>query len=209
MKHEWRKHEKELYMPKEKAELVTVPKLKFLMINGVGNPNDTDFKERIERLYTLSYAIRMMPKKDFTPEGYFEYTVYLLEGIWDLTETGRQKKELDKNELVYTLMIRQPVFVTQEIVDHAFTLASQKKNVHPFLNQVYFGEQEDGLCLQILHLGSYDSEPESLKKLDKFANENQLERMEMTHREIYLSDARKVAPDKLKTVLRYKVKKRD
>lgn len=209
MKHEWRKHEKELYMPKEKAELVTVPKLKFLMINGVGNPNDTDFKERIERLYTLSYAIRMMPKKDFTPEGYFEYTVYPLEGIWDLTETGRQKKELDKNELVYTLMIRQPVFVTQEIVDHAFTLASQKKNAHPLLNQVYFAEQEDGLCLQILHLGSYDSEPESLKKLDKFANENQLERMEMTHREIYLSDARKVAPDKLKTVLRYKVKKRD
>src|SRR5690554_5569200 len=110
MKHEWRKHEKELYMPKAKPELVTVPKQKFLMIDGQGNPNSEEFAERVGVLYSLSYAIRMMPKQGYTPEGYFEYTVYPLEGIWDLTEKGRKLDTLDKEELVYTIMIRQPDF---------------------------------------------------------------------------------------------------
>lgn len=107
MKHEWRKHEKELYVPREKPTLVSVPEQKFFMIRGKGNPNSDEFSGKIEVLYSLSYAIRMMPKQGYTPEGYFEYTVYPLEGLWDLTEEGRTLDTLDKEELLYTIMIRQ------------------------------------------------------------------------------------------------------
>jgi len=117
MKHEWRKKEKELYIPKQKPELVTVPEQIFFMIKGSGNPNNEDFAERIGVLYSLAYAIRMMPKNGYTPEGYFEYTVYPLEGIWDLSEEGRQLEELDKDELLYTIMIRQPDFVSSDVVE--------------------------------------------------------------------------------------------
>ena len=92
MKHEWRKQEKDLYIPKQKSELIKVPEQKFLMIDGKGNPNDEDFSERIGALYSLAYAIRMMPKQGYTPEGYFEYTVYPLEGVWDLTVEGKKEK---------------------------------------------------------------------------------------------------------------------
>lgn len=129
MKHEWRKHEKGLYIPKKKPEVVTVPAQKFLMIDGTGNPNSKQFSERIEVLYSLSYAIRMMPKQGYTPEGYFEYTVYPLEGLWDLTDKGRKQKILDKDELLYTIMIRQPDFVTQEIVDKAFENTRKRNHI--------------------------------------------------------------------------------
>ena len=89
MKHEWRKKEKNLYVPKQRPELITVPELKFFMIKGTGNPNSEEFSERIEVLYSLAYSVKMMPKKGYNPEGYFEYTVYPLEGIWDLTEKGK------------------------------------------------------------------------------------------------------------------------
>ena len=92
MKHEWRKHEKEYYMPKEKPVLVDIPEFKFFMIKGKGNPNSEEFSEAIGVLYSLAYAIRMMPKNGYTPEGYFEYTVYPLEGIWDLTEEGKKQE---------------------------------------------------------------------------------------------------------------------
>lgn len=91
MKFEWRKHEKDLYLPKEKPVLVTVPKQKFFMISGKGNPNSEEFSEKIGVLYSLAYAVRMMPKQGFTPEGYFEYTVYPLEGIWMGLNRGRKK----------------------------------------------------------------------------------------------------------------------
>lgn len=205
MKHEWRKHEKDLYMPKEKPEIVNIPKHKFFTIQGQGNPNNEEFGERVGVLYSLAYAIRMMPKQGFTPDGYFEYTVYPLEGVWDLTEEGRKLDSLDKEELVYTIMIRQPDFVSQEIVDRAFE-SVRKKNPHKYLDHVSFEEIEEGLCLQMLHLGPYDTEPESFKIMDEFARANSLERTSLIHKEIYLSDIRKVEQSKLKTVLRYKVK---
>src|SRR5690554_6218431 len=96
LKHEWRKHEKQLYIPKQKPELVNVPEHKFFMIKGKGNPNSDEFAERIKVLYPLAYAIRMMPKQGYIPEGYFEYTVYPMEGLWDLTERGRRLDTLDK-----------------------------------------------------------------------------------------------------------------
>ena len=204
MKHEYKKHEKELYCPKDKPVLVTVPKQKFFCIKGRGNPNSEDFAERIGVLYSLAYAVRMMPKNGFTPEGYFEYTVYPLEGLWDLTEEGRKSEVLNKDELVYTIMIRQPDFVNDEVVEKAFEIANKKKP-HPLLKEAYFDEIEDGLSVQILHIGSYDSEPESFNKMKAFIEDNGLQIKTLVHREIYLSDARRVEKDKLKTVLRYRV----
>lgn len=204
MKHEWRKHEKDLYLAKQIPRLLTIPKQKYLVIKGIGNPNDEEFSEKIGVLYSMAYAIRMMPKQGYTPKGYFEYTVYPLEGIWDLTEEGRKLDMLDKDELVYSLMIRQPDFVTQEIVDKAFE-STQKKKPHRFLQNVIFTTIEDGLCIQMLHVGSYDEEPTSFKVMQEFEIANNLERREFVHREIYLSDFRKVEASKLKTVLRYSV----
>jgi hypothetical protein len=205
MKYEWRKQEKNLYLPKEEPELVTVPKQKFFMISGSGNPNSEDFSERVGVLYSLAYAIRMMPKQGYTPEGYFEFTVYPLEGIWDLTEEGRKVASLNKDELLYTIMIRQPEFVTEEVVERAFENV-RKKKPNPLLKDVTFATMEDGLSVQILHLGSYDDEPQSFEKMNAFIKNNNLEKESLIHREIYLSDATKVEPAKLKTVLRYKVK---
>ncbi|MFA5523401.1 MAG: GyrI-like domain-containing protein [Tissierellales bacterium] len=205
MKHEWRKQEKSLYIPKEKPELITVPEQKFLMIKGEGNPNSEEFAEKIGVLYSLAYAIRMMPKQGYTPEGYFEYTVYPLEGVWDLTEEGRKLEKLNKDELLYTIMIRQPDFVTEEVVERAFGNV-RKKKPHPLLDKVTFGTMEDGLSVQILHVGPYDDEPQSFEMMKEFINNNNLEIATLIHREIYLSDARKVEPAKMKTVLRYRVK---
>ncbi|EPY2280734.1 GyrI-like domain-containing protein [Clostridium sporogenes] len=199
MKHEWRKHEKELYAPKEIPQLISVPKQKFFMIKGKGNPNDEDFSDRIGVLYSLSYAVRMMPKSGFVPDGYFEYTVYPLEGIWEACDIS------DKSTFSYTIMMRQPDFITEEVAEKAFEIANVKKP-NLLLKEAYYGEIEEGLSVQVLHVGDYDDEPESFEKIIKFMNENNLERRGKSHREIYLSDARKVERSKLKTILRYKVK---
>jgi hypothetical protein len=202
MKSEWKKQEKNLYLPKEKPDLITVPQQKFLMICGKGNPNDEEFSEKIGVLYTLAYAVRMMPKQGYTPDGYFEYTVYPLEGIWDLTEEGKQSNTLIKEELLYTIMIRQPDFVMQEVVNKAFENV-RKKKPHPLLNDVTFETMEDGLSVQMMHVGSYDDEPQSFEQMKKFIKENNLEITTLKHREIYISDTRKTEKSKLKTVLRY------
>ncbi|MDP4128097.1 MAG: GyrI-like domain-containing protein [Bacillota bacterium] len=207
MKHEWKKQEKNLYLPKQKPELITVPEQKFFMLKGEGNPNGEEFSEEIGVLYSLAYAIRMMPKQGYIPEGYFEYTVYPLEGLWDLTEEGKKLDTLDKNELLYTIMIRQPDFVTDEVVERAFETV-RKKKPHPLLNQVTFGIVEDGLSVQMLHVGSYDNEPQSFELMKEFILNHDLEITSLQHREIYLSDVRKVEPANLKTVLRYRVKPR-
>ena len=204
MKFEWKKQEKNLYLPKEKPDLITVPQQKFFMISGKGNPNDEEFSEKIGILYSLAYAVRMMPKQGYTPDGYFEYTVYPLEAIWDLTEEGKQFETLNKDELLYTIMIRQPDFLTQEIVNKAFENVRKKKN-HPLLDDVTFETMEDGLSVQMMHIGSYDDEPQSFEQMKKFIKENNLEITTLRHREIYLSDARKTEKSKLKTVLRYMV----
>ncbi|AGF57170.1 hypothetical protein B0P06_004540 [Clostridium saccharoperbutylacetonicum] len=204
MKYERKREEKELYLPKEKPILVKVPKAKYFCIKGKGNPNSEDFSNRIGVLYSLAYAVRMMPKNGFTPEGYFEYTVYPLEGLWDMTEEGKKSAIFNKEELLYTIMIKQPDFGNEEVVKKAFEIAIKKKP-NPLLEEAYFDEIEDGLAVQILHIGSYDTEPESFNKMKDYINENNLIIKSLVHREIYLSDARKVEKDKLKTVLRYMV----
>lgn len=204
MKHEWRKKEKNYYIPKTKPELVNVEEFKFIQIKGNGNPNSEAFSDRVGTLYSIAYAIRMMPKKGITPEGYFEYTVYPLEGIWDLTEEGRQKEVLDKDELVYTIMIRQPEFVTEDVFTEGINIAKSKKK-NDLIEEVEFKTIHEGLCVQMMHIGSFDEEYKTFEVMEKFCEDNNLRIKSKAHREIYISDVRKTAPEKLKTVLRYRV----
>ena len=208
MKHEYKKHEKEFYQPKTNPQILTVPKQKYICIKGKGNPNHDDFKDRIQVLYSLAYTIKMMPRKGYIPEGYFDYTVYPLEGLWDLSEKGRQSKTLLKEELLYTIMIRQPYFVTNEVFNKALELVKIKKP-SPLLEEVYFDTIEDGLSCQILHIGSYDDEVYSFNKMKAYIKENHYNIKTLIHREIYLSDARRVTPEKFKTILRYQIKKEE
>jgi hypothetical protein len=205
MKYEWKKQEKNIYLPKEKPELIELPCYKFFMLKGQGNPNGEDFAERVGILYSLSYTLKMLPKKGITPEGYYDYTVYPLEGLWDLTEEGRKLEKLDKNELVYTIMIRQPDFVDEKLAKEVIEMV-KKKSPNPLLDEVTFGEITDGKAVQMLHVGSYDDEPRTFAKMQEFIANNNLELRTKVHREIYLSDARKTEKEKLKTVLRYMVK---
>ena len=208
MKTEWKKDEKKLYLPKNEAEQIIIPKQKFLIINGKGNPNSQDFADRIGVLYSLAYAIRMMPKNGYTPEGYVEYTVYPLEGLWDLSEEGRQKDAFSKEELVYRIMIRQPEFVTEDVVKRAFEI-TRKKKPNILLDEVTFETLNEGLCVQIMHIGSYDDEPASFEKMKKYISENELEIESLVHREIYVKAVRgepkEGEVEKQKTVLRYRV----
>ena len=202
-KHEWRKHEKEYYLPKQESVLVTVPEFKFIMLEGCGNPNDEEFSDAIGVLYSVAYGIKMLPKQGIIPNGYFEFTVYPLEGIWESVEDERN---LDKDKLHYKIMIRQPDFVDEELFKNVIEMVKKKKP-HERLNEVEFITMNDGLTIQALHTGSYDNEPETFDKMKKYCNQNNLKRVGNWHREIYLSDARKTEKDKLKTVLRYNVEK--
>ncbi len=207
MKHEWKKEEKQYYLPKEKPELVTIPAFKFFTIEGQGNPNDEGFAEYIGVLYALSYAVKMSPKKGLAPIAYEEFTVYPLEGVWDLTEEARKTYDgtINKNDLVFKLMIRQPDFVDNAFAQQMIEL-TKKNKPHPLLEQVKFESITDGACIQMLHVGSYDSEPASFSQMEAFAAQLNVKRLSKTHREIYLSDARKTEPDKLRTVLRFQRK---
>ncbi|MDA3867636.1 MAG: GyrI-like domain-containing protein [Salinivirgaceae bacterium] len=206
MKHEWRKHEKKIYLPKQKPVVVEAPAFKYFTIGGEGNPNSELFTDRVEILYALSYAVKMSPKKNMAPDGYFDYTVYPLEGIWDVNDEAKKKsdKQLDKNSLVYKIMIRQPEFVDDNFAQRIIEIVKEKK---PYLDlsQVKFEQIEEGKCVQMLHVGSYDDEPASFEQMKAFAEQNGFRRLSKNHKEIYLTDARKVAPEKLKTVLRFEV----
>jgi hypothetical protein len=206
MKHEWRKKEKHIYLPKSKPEIIDLPSYKFLTIEGEGNPNEAHFAEYINALYALAYGIKMCPKKGIAPEGYFDYTVYPLEGVWDIKEAARLtfNGAINKDELVFKLMIRQPEFVDADLFEKILAM-TKKKKPHDLLDKVLFEEIEEGKCVQMLHVGSYDSEPATFKIMEDFTVESNLKRSSKVHREIYLSDARKVVPEKLKTVLRFKV----
>lgn len=204
MKHEWKKQEKNLYGAKKVPQIVTVPVQSYIMIRGKGNPNDVDFSNRVAALYSLAYAIKMSCKAGAAignlAEGISDYAVYPLEGVWQKKEGN----ELVKEELVYTIMIRQPDFITKELVCSALE-GVKKKKPSPLLEEIFFDTNEDGQCLEILHIGSFDDEPASFQKMDEFADLNGFERIADCHREIYLNNANRVIESKLQTILRYQV----
>lgn len=207
-KYEWKKKEKNLYLPKAKPEIIDIPSFKFFTLEGKGNPNDEFFADYIGVLYSLAYGVKMSYKKGIEPKGFYDYIVYPLEGVWDLTEKGREdykKGFINKEELLFKLMIRQPDFVDEAYAK--FIVEEAKKNKpNALLNDVKFEEIEEGKVVQMLHVGSYDSEVESFKIMEEFVKESGFERVEKLHKEIYLSDARKVEAEKLKTILRFKIK---
>jgi len=209
VKHEWKKAEKNIYMPKKNPERIFIPKFKFFSLKGEGNPNSDQFPQYIEALYALAYGVKMSYKKGDSPENYFEYTVYPLEGVWDLSEEGRKNynEKIDKDQLVFNLMIRQPDFVTEEFAEKIKKQVMMKKK-NPLIEKASFLTLEEGEVIQMMHEGSYDNELESFALMEKYTEEIGYRRICKSHREIYLSDARKVEAEKLKTVLRFKIEKR-
>ena len=206
MKHEWRKHEKHFYLPKNQPERITLPEFAFFSIAGKGNPNDEFFGEYIGVLYSLSYAVRMSHKQGIAPPGYFEYTVYPLEGVWDISDEAKASgiEKFNKDDLVFNIMIRQPSFVDEGFATQIIERLKESKP-HPLLEKVKFESMEEGDCIQMMHMGPYDDEPASFRQMEDYAESMGLERKSKTHREIYITDARKTEPEKLKTVLRFRL----
>lgn len=202
MKYEWKKNEKNLYGVKQKPQLIEIPSAYYIMIKGEGNPNESDFSNRVSALYSLAYGIKMLFKNMEKEElEYSDFTVFPLEGIWEKSDD----EEFDKNKLKYTIMIKQPYFITKEIFDLAFEKVKKKKP-NELYDEISFDCIENKKAIQILHIGSFDTEIESFEKLDNFASEMNLERSEKLHTEIYLNNKNQTAEDKLKTILRYTVK---
>ena len=202
MKYEWKKNENYLYGVKQKPQLIEVPSAYYIMIKGEGNPNESDFSNRVSALYSLAYGIKMLFKNMKKEElEYSDFTVFPLEGIWEKSDD----EEFDKSKLKYTIMIKQPYFITKEIFDLAFEKVKKKKP-NELYDEVSFDCIESKKAIQILHIGSFDTEIESFEKLDNFASEMNLERSEKLHTEIYLNNKNRTAEDKLKTILRYNVK---
>ena len=197
-------------MPKGKPEIVTVPKMNYIAVRGKGNPNedDGDYKKSIELLYGIAYTIKMSKKGDHKIEGYFDYVVPPLEGFWWQDNVDGIDYS-HKENFQWISVIRLPDFVTKADFDWAVDEATRKKKMD--FSKVEFLEIEEGLCVQCMHSGSYDSEPATVAAMDKFIADNGYENDisdTRRHHEIYLSDARKVAPEKLKTVIRHPIKKK-
>lgn len=213
---DYKKEFKELYQPKKTPSLVDVPKMRFIMVEGAGDPNEEsgEYQKAVEALYSLSYTIKMNKKGDDKPKDYFEYVVPPLEGLWWMDDS----KEIDykkKNSFHWIAMIRQPGFVTDQVFNSA-VLVCRKKKPDVDTSKAKLLEFCEGSCVQILHIGSYDDEPETMKLIEKFIDDSNLKKDLGTklpdgfvrhHHEIYLSDPRKVATEKRKTVLRIPVKK--
>ncbi|MBZ2038935.1 GyrI-like domain-containing protein [Streptococcus sanguinis] len=202
MKYEWRKANREINQIKSKPCLIDVPAQSFIMIDGKGNPNAADFSERVGALYSLAYAIKMNYKKTAAEQEFTDFTVYPLEGIWQQEQVG----ELIKEELIYTIMIGQPDFITGEMVKKALEQVRVKKP-NPLYDEIRFEEMTEGECVAMLHLGPFDEEPHSFAKMDAFCQNHQLTRISHTHREIYLNNLNRTDPSKLETILRYRVQK--
>lgn len=201
---EYKKDYKSLYVPKQSPEVIKVPSMPFLTIEGTGDPNEERFAQAVEALYSLSYAVKMSDKSDSVPDGYYAYTVFPLEGIWDLVDHA--KPSTDKSNLKYKIMIRQPDFLTDEGFER-FRVQTKTKKRNLLLDRVHFEHMEDGMSCQMMHLGRFEDEPASFARMEAFCQENGWTRKSKLHREIYLSDSRKTEPDKRKTVLRFGVEK--
>ena len=148
MKHIWRKKEKEIYLPKNKPEIVDIPAFKYFTIEGQGNPNSEVFSEYVGVLYSLSYAVKMSYKKGIEPDGYFDYTVYPLEGIWDIKDNAKVNYTgiINKEDLIFKLMIRQPDFVDSDFVDKIMAQTKEKKLLE-VLDSIKFEIINEGTCV--------------------------------------------------------------
>lgn len=209
MPFDFKKEYKEFYLPKNKPQIVNVPKANYIAIRGQGNPNEEGgaYKQAIGILYAVAYTLKMSYKTDYRIDGFYEYVVPPLEGFWwqdGICGVDYSKKD----EFNWISIIRLPDFITRENFDWAVKTASEKKKID--CSKAEFLTIEEGLCVQIMHIGSFDDEPATVTLMDKYLEENGYEKDfsdTRLHHEIYLSDPRKSTPDKQKTVIRHPVKK--
>ncbi|MBR3833184.1 MAG: GyrI-like domain-containing protein [Lachnospiraceae bacterium] len=209
MAFDFKKEYKEFYMPKNKPEIVTVPKANYIAVRGEGNPNEEDgaYKNAIGVLYAVAYTLKMSYKTDYKIEGFFEYVVPPLEGFWwqdgvDGIDYG------NKDTFKWISVIRLPDFITKKDFDWAVETATKKKKLDCSIAE--FKTIDEGLCVQIMHNGSYDDEPASVAMMYEYLAENGYENDindKRLHHEIYLSDPRKTSPEKCKTVIRHPIRK--
>lgn len=211
MAFDFKKEFKEFYMPKQKPEIVTVPAMNFVAVRGKGNPNEEGgaYQKVMSILYSVAFTLKMSYKTDYKIEGYFEYVVPPLEGFW--WQDGVEGIDYEhKEEFNWISAIRLPDFITEKDFRWAVETASAKKKID--CSAAEFLTVDEGLCVQIMHVGPFDDEPESVALMDAFLElngyENDLNDKRL-HHEIYMSDARRVAPEKLKTVIRHPIKKKE
>ena len=211
MAFDYKKEYKEFYMPKNKPSIVVVPKINYIAVRGKGNPNDEngEYISTIDLLYNIAYTIKISYKSSYQIDGYFEYVVPPLEGFWwqeGICGMDYQRKE----ELQFISLIRLPDFVSKKDFEWAISEATKKKKRD--FSKVEFLTYEEGICVQCMHIGSYDNEPATVDSMHKYMEENGYQ-LDITdtrfHHEIYLSDPRRCEVSKLKTVIRHPIKKVD
>lgn len=209
MAYDFKKEYKEFYMPKNKPEIVTVPKANYIAVRGTGNPNEEGgaYQQAVGVLYAVAYTLKMSYKTDYKIEGFFEYVVPPLEGFWWQEDVDGVDYS-NKDTFHWISVIRFPDFVTKKDFDWAVQTASVKKKMD--CSSAEFLELNEGLCVQIMHHGPFDDEPATVELMDAYLRENGYEN-DFTdgrlHHEIYMSDARRVPPEKWKTVIRHPIKK--
>ncbi len=209
MAFDYKKECKEFYMPKKKPSIVEIPKMNYIAVRGKGNPNDEngEYKNSIGLLYAIAFTIKMSYKGTHKIDGYFEYVVPPLEGFW-WQENTQGFDYNRKEDMHFISVIRLPDFVTEDDFKWAVDEATQKKKQD--FSKVEFFTYDEGVCVQCMHIGSYDNEPETATLMHKHMEENGYE-LDITdsrlHHEIYLSDPRRCDESKLKTVLRHPIKK--
>ena len=204
---DFKKEYKNLYSPKTAPKLIDVPQMVFVMVDGKGNPNTSgEYKSSVEILYGLSYALKMSKKSGRQPDGYFDYVVPPLEGLWWLSD-GSGFLYKDKDKFCWTSMIRQPDFVDATAFETAGTeLAKKKPNLD--ISRARLETFTEGLCVQAMHIGPYDDEPKTIAAIAQFITDNGYVSdigEKRRHHEVYLSDPRKVAAEKLRTIIRHPI----
>ena len=209
MAFDFKKEYKEFYMPKNKPEIVTVPKANYIAVRGKGNPNEIDgaYQQAISILYAVAYTLKMSYKTEHKIEGFFEYVVPPLEGFW-WQDNVDGIDYADKAAFNWISVIRLPEFITKKDFEWAVETASEKKKLD--CSSAEFLIVDEGLCVQIMHIGAFDDEPQTVALMDEYIAQNGYENdinESRLHHEIYLSDARKVAPEKWKTVIRHPIKR--
>ena len=209
MAFDFKKEYKEFYMPKSKPEIVTVPKANYISVRGKGDPNEEGgaYQQAISVLYAVAYTLKMSYKTDHKIEGFFEYVVPPLEGFW--WQDGTDGIDYtDKASFNWISVIRLPEFITQKDFEWAVETATKKKKLD--CSSAELMTIDEGLCIQIMHLGPFDDEPATIALMDEYLEKNGYVNDITTtrlHHEIYLSDARRVVPEKWKTVIRHPIKK--
>lgn len=209
MAFDYKKEYKEFYMPEKKPSIVIVPSMNYIGVRGKGDPNEEEgeYKQSIGLLYGIAYTIKMSKKGDHQMDGYFDFVVPPLEGFW--WQDGVKGVDYSRKEdFRWISLIRLPDFVTRDEYQWAVEEGTRKKKKD--FSKVEFLSIDEGLCVQCMHIGPYDAEPETVARMHEFIDQ-QGYTLDITderhHHEIYLSDARKVAPEKLKTVIRHPIKK--